>query len=98
MKEVAIFRLDADARFGAAKLKDASSAVEPGFGFQHVAIRCAARVDQTAATLRSNDCRDVETTVGELFDREILSIGFVACDIAPFEGESAMRGQKRRAE
>jgi hypothetical protein len=98
MKEVAILRLDADARFRAAKREKAGSAVELGFGLQCIAVGCAARFDQPAATLCSNDSRDVETTVGALLDGEVLSIGLVACDIASLEGEGAMRGQKRRAE
>ena len=46
----------------------------------------------------SNDRGDVEATVGALLDREFLSIGPVTRNITPLEGESAMRGQKRRPE
>ncbi len=95
MKGLAILRFNPDARFCGAKPENAGSAIEFGFGFQHVAARCATRVDEPAATLCSNDRRDVEAAVGALPDREFLSILRVARDIVSIEGESAMRSQKR---
>jgi hypothetical protein len=69
------------------------------FRLQRVALGCADSItDKAGAALRPDDGRDVETAVCALGDRELLSIGLVAPDIAPLEGKRAMGSEKRHAE
>ena len=98
MKKLAILGVRGKAQIGAAERENAGSPVESGPGLQRIAAGCAARLHKTAATLRADNCRNVEAAVGALLDRELLPVGPVAADVASLEGESPMRSENRRAE
>jgi len=94
-----VFFFEAHALLRAVKNENASFVSLFVFRLQRVAVgRADSIIDEARAALGPDDGRDVETAVRALHDRELLSIGFVARDIAPFEGKRAVGSDKRHAE